>query len=102
MLAGEEAALHREVGRGDRRGAAMSAGAAARKRIEDAHRFSAIYGKGMASHHPMAIAALDAMGGSEADLGAFESRYLPKLEPMPDPVVAIQEGDEAAHLGAGR
>jgi hypothetical protein len=80
----------------------MSASAGARKRIEQAHRFSAIYGKGLASHHPMAIAALDAMGASDADLDHFESHYLPKLEPMPSPVVTIQEGDEAAHLGAGR
>ena len=80
----------------------MSASAVARKRIEDAHRFSAIYGKGLASHHPMAIAALDAMGATDADLGRFDAHYLPKLEPMPGAVVVIEEGDEAAHLGAGR
>jgi hypothetical protein len=79
----------------------VSASAAARRRIEAAHRFSGIYRGGLASHHPMAVAALDAMGASDADLASFESRYLPLLEPMPGPVVVIHEGDEAAHLGAG-
>jgi hypothetical protein len=80
----------------------MSATAGARKRIEDAHRFSAIYGNGLASHHPMAIAALDAMGATNLELEAFEAHYLPKLETLPAAVVVIEEGDEAAHLGAGR
>ena len=51
----------------------MSASAAARRRIEAAHRYGAIYRGGLASHHPMAIAALDAMGASEADLDLFEA-----------------------------
>jgi hypothetical protein len=80
----------------------MSATAGARRRIEDAHRFGAIYGKGLASHHPMAIAALDAMGATDADMDRFEARYLPQLEPMPSAVVSIQDGDEAAHLGSPR
>ena len=80
----------------------MSAGAAARERIEAAHRFGAIYRGGLASHHPMAIAALDAMGATDADLDRFERAYLPQLEPMPRAVVHIQPGDEAAHLGSPR
>ena len=80
----------------------MSAGEAARRRIEDAHRFSAIYGNGLASHHPMAIAALDAMGAADPDMDRFEARYLPQLEPMASAVVSIQDGDEAAHLGSPR
>ena len=80
----------------------MSAAAAARARIEAAHRFGAIYRGGLASHHPMAIAALDAMGATEADLDRFEARYLPQLEPLQRAVVAIMPGDEAAHLGSPR
>jgi hypothetical protein len=80
----------------------VSAAANARRRIEDAHRYDAIYGGGLASHHPMAIAALDALGASDEDIARFESRYLPNLRPMQDAVVVIQEGDEAAHLGSPR
>ena len=80
----------------------MSASAAACARIEAAHRWGAFYGGYLASHHPMAIAALDAMGASDADLARFESRYLRNLEPMPAAVVAISPGDEAAHLGSPR
>lgn len=74
----------------------------ARARIEAAHRYGAIYRGGFASHHPMAVAALDAMGASAADLDRFEARYLPQLEPMPRAVVEIRPGDEAAHLGSPR
>jgi hypothetical protein len=80
----------------------MSVGAATRARIEAAHRFGAVYGSGLASHYPMAIAALDAMGATEAELDTFDARYLPQLEPMPHAVVAIHPGDEGAHLGSPR
>jgi hypothetical protein len=80
----------------------VSASAAARRRIESAHRYGAIYRGGLASHHPMAIAALDAMGATEADMDRFEAGYLPQLEPIPAAVVTIQDGDEAAHLGSPR
>jgi hypothetical protein len=80
----------------------MSAGAYARSRIEAAHRYSAIYRAGMASHHPMAIVALDAMGATAADIDRFEARYLPLLEPIDRAVVVIQPGDEAVHLGSPR
>jgi hypothetical protein len=42
------------------------------------------------------------MGASTADLDRFEAHYLPQLELMPPPVVAIAPGDEAAHLGSPR
>lgn len=80
----------------------MSGGSAARRRIEEAHRYGAIYRGGLASHHPMAIWALGAMGASDVDLDRFEANYLPQLEPIADAVVTIQEGDEAAHLGSPR
>jgi len=76
--------------------------AGARERIEAAHRYGAIYRGGLASHHPMAIVALDAMGATAADLDAFEARYVPQLEPRARAVVDIQPGDEAAHLGSPR
>lgn len=71
-------------------------------RIEGAHRYGAIYRGGLASHHPMAIAALDAMGACDADLDRFEAHYLPQLEPLQPAVVEIRPGDEAAHLGSPR
>jgi hypothetical protein len=80
----------------------MSGGPGARRRIEEAHRYGAIYGGGMASHHPMAIWALGEMGAADADMDRFEAHYLPQLEPIPGAVVTIQEGDEAAHLGSPR
>lgn len=80
----------------------MGVSAGARGRIEAAHRYGAIYRGGFASHHPMAIAALDAMGATAADLDAFEARYVTQLEPMARAVVDIQPGDEAAHLGSPR
>ncbi len=80
----------------------MSATAAARRRIEDAHRYGGVYRGGLASHHPMAMWALGAMGATEDEMDRFEGHYLPQLEPMPDAVVVIQEGDEAAHLGSTR
>ena len=80
----------------------MSMQEAARRRIEAAHRYGAIYRGGLASHHPMAIWALGAMGANDSDMDRFEAHYLPQLETMPHAVVTIQEGDEAAHLGSPR
>lgn len=80
----------------------MSIAAATRARIESAHRFGAIYRGYLASHHPMALVALDAMGATPGDLDRFEAAYLPKLEPIAASVVVIQPGDEAAHLGSPR
>ena len=80
----------------------MSVAAATRARIEAAHDRNAIYRGYLASHHPMAIVALDALGASAHDMDRFESAYLRKLEPMPAAVVTIAPGDEAAHLGSPR
>jgi hypothetical protein len=80
----------------------MTASAQARMRIEAAHRCGAFYRGYLASHHPMAITALDAMGASDDDLDRFEAHYLGNLEPMPAAVVLISPGDEAAHLGSPR
>jgi hypothetical protein len=80
----------------------MSVRPGTRSRIEAAHRYGALYRGGFASHHPMAIVALDAMGATDADMDRFEARYLAQLEPIPRAVVDIQAGDEAAHLGSPR
>lgn len=80
----------------------MSAGEGARRRIEAAHRYSAIYRKYLANHHPMAITALDAMGASKADMDRFEAHYLPQLEPVPAAGGGIYDhhGQWRAALGA--
>ena len=80
----------------------MSTSDAARGRISAAHRWSAFYRGYLANHHPMAVAALDAMGATAADLDRFEAHYLAHLEPVAPAVVTIQDGDEAAHLGSPR
>ncbi|HEX4779219.1 MAG TPA: questin oxidase family protein [Usitatibacter sp.] len=73
-----------------------------RTRIEAAHRFGAFYRGYLASHYPMALVSLDAMGADEAALDRFGAHYLPNLEPIEAPVVPIAPGDEAAHLGSPR
>lgn len=73
-----------------------------RARIEAAHRFGAFYGGYLASHYPMALVSLDAMGADDAALDSFGERYLANLEPIQPAVVKIAPGDEAAHLGSPR
>lgn len=75
---------------------------ATRERIEVAHRFGAFYRGYLASHYPMALVSLDAMGADDAALDRFSERYLPNLEPMREAVVTIAPGDEVAHLGSPR
>lgn len=76
--------------------------AGTRERIEAAHRFGAFYRGYLASHYPMALVSLDAMGADDAALDRFGERYLTNLEPMQRAVVTILPGDEAAHLGSPR
>lgn len=73
-----------------------------RERIEAAHRFGAFYRGYLASHYPMALVSLDAMGADEAAIDRFGARYLRNLEPIEPAVVTIAPGDEAAHLGSPR
>ena len=73
-----------------------------RERIEAAHRYGAFYRGYLASHYPMALVSLDAMGGDDAVLDRFGAHYLPNLEPIQRVVVTIAPGDEAAHLGSPR
>ncbi|MBC8024080.1 MAG: DUF4243 domain-containing protein, partial [Burkholderiales bacterium] len=68
--------------------------------IEDAHRFSASYRGGLASHLPMALLALDAMGASDERIEAYANRYAAQLEPMPAAADTIGAGDEQRFLGS--
>ncbi|HXF80756.1 MAG TPA: questin oxidase family protein [Usitatibacter sp.] len=76
--------------------------AGTRARIEAAHRFGAFYRGYLASHYPMALVSLDAMGADDAALDRFGGRYLANLEPIGSAVVTIAPGDEAAHMGSPR
>ncbi|APV51853.1 hypothetical protein BWI17_20565 [Betaproteobacteria bacterium GR16-43] len=82
----------------------MSVNPATLKRIEDAHRFGAVYRGYLANHLPMALIALDHMGASDATLGRFEDAYLEShLEPIgKDPAFqAAVEGFEVRIARAG-
>lgn len=48
--------------------------------LDESLQLSPEYGKGMASHLPMALAALDGLGASEAQMRAFYAHYAPRLE----------------------
>ena len=58
----------------------MSVGPNTLRLIEDAHRFGAAYGGGLASHLPMALLALDAMGASDERIEAYALQYGAQLE----------------------
>ena len=73
-----------------------------RSRIEAAHRYGAFYRGYLASHYPMALVSLDAMGADDAALDRFAATYLRNLEPLKESVVTIAPGDEVAHLGSPR
>jgi questin oxidase-like protein len=78
----------------------MSIRPATLARIEEAHRFSAFYGGYLANHLPMALAALDAMGAGDGEMGRFASRYARQLEVLPPARFDIARGDERRHLGS--
>ena len=80
----------------------MSVGTATVDRIEAAHRYGAFYRGYLASHLPMALVALEAMGASSDDLDRFERHYVRQLEAIGPAIVTIEPGDEAAHLGSPR
>jgi hypothetical protein len=80
----------------------VSVSTATLNRIEAAHRYGAFYRGYLASHLPMALVALEAMGASAEDMDRFERHYVPQLEPIGSAIVTIEPGDEAAHLGSPR
>ena len=53
--------------------------------IEAAHGFSGIYRGYLASHLPMALVALEAMGADDARIAAWAAEYSRKLEPLNHP-----------------
>lgn len=61
--------------------------------IRDAHRYSPFY-RGNANHLPMALASLDAMGATDAQLDRFARVYASQLEPL--------GGHESARILANR
>lgn len=65
----------------------MTIRAATRARLESAHRYSAVYRGYLASHLPMALVALDALGADDARIDAFARKLEAHLEPL--------EGDAA-------
>lgn len=60
----------------------MTVRSATRARIEEAHRFGAIYRGYLASHLPMALVALDEMGASDARIAAWAASHRTRLEPV--------------------
>ena len=65
---------------------------ATRALIEDAHRFSTVYGGSLANHLPMALVALDAMGASDQALARFAEVNARKLEPLgPEEAARVNE-----------
>lgn len=61
----------------------MTVRAATRARIEEAHRFGAIYRGYLASHLPMALVALDEMGATDARIASWAAAHRSRLEPIP-------------------
>jgi hypothetical protein len=51
--------------------------------LEDSLQFSPEYGDGLASHLPMALAALDGLGASAAQMRSFSARYAQRLKRGP-------------------
>ncbi len=77
----------------------MSARAATRAAIEAALVHDAFYKGYLASHLPMALAALDAMGAGDDGIAAFAASYGGLLEPLRPVPFDIAAGEERAHLG---
>ncbi len=78
----------------------MSVRAATREAIEAALVHDAFYKGYLASHLPMALAALDAMGASDAAIAAFAARYGAQLERLRASPFAIAPGEERSRLGS--
>lgn len=67
--------------------------------IQNGHRFSPFYKDGLSNHLPMAVAALDGLGASDAEIAAFAEHYVKILEPLPPPAGDITERTAADFLG---
>jgi hypothetical protein len=56
--------------------------------LDESLRLGPEYEAGMASHLPMALAALDGLGAHEAQMRSFHAHYARRLAPAPAPAVA--------------
>jgi hypothetical protein len=54
----------------------------------------------LSNHLSMAALALHALGGTDAELAAFQQSYIGNLQPLPPPVDAISSESWRTHLGA--
>jgi len=52
------------------------------KLIEDGWNYDVLFGKGLANHLPMAVTALERMGGDRGQIERFANIYVQKLEPV--------------------
>ena len=62
--------------------------------LDDALAFGPEHGQGMASHLPMALAALDGLGAHEAQMRSFMAHYARRLERAPASRVAPKPVDD--------
>jgi len=77
-------------------------GEACRQLLLESQRYSAKFGGGMFNHLPMALVALDRLGGDEARLRAFAAVYAKQLRPKTGKEIALRERfREIPRLGAG-
>ena len=67
--------------------------------IANGHRYSAFYQRNLSNHLPMALVALDRIGASDQEIGAFVSNYEKILEPLPASVGSISKKTTSAFLG---
>jgi Questin oxidase-like len=75
---------------------------ACRALLLESQRFSAKFGDGMFNHLPMALVALDRLGGDEARLRAFAAKYARQLRPKSAEEIALRGTfREIPQLGAG-
>jgi len=75
---------------------------ACRQLLLESQRYSAKFGGGMFNHLPMALVALDRLGGDEARLRAFAAVYAKQLRPKTKKEIALRERfREIPRLDAG-
>lgn len=67
--------------------------------LAEGHRFSPYYGGYLANHLPMALAALDRMGATDAQIDSFANGYQRKLELLPAAAETITDENFAQFLG---
>ena len=66
--------------------------------LDDALAYGPEHGQGMASHLPMALAALDGLGAHEAQMRSFFAHYARRLEPVAMPRGGVKPVDDWRRL----